>query len=100
MGMFSTLNYLIVAPMEDILADLPISVEVKEALLNHSGRCGILYDLVLSYERADWAAIGNLADTLEIPVNLLTNTYFQCLGEVNSVWKQLMEAGEHIGTTP
>ena len=94
MGMFSTLNYLIAAPMEDILADLPISSEVKEALLNHSGRCGVLYDLVLSYERADWSTIGSMAETLEIPVNLLTNTYFQCLGEVNSIWKQLMESGE------
>ena len=97
MGMFSTLNYLIAAPMEDILADLPISVEVKDALLNHAGRCGVLYDLVLSYERADWAAIGDLADTLEIPVNLLTNTYFQCLGEVDSIWRQLMETSEEMG---
>ena len=54
----------------------------------------MLYDLVLSYERADWSTIGSMAETLEIPVNLLTNTYFQCLGEVNSIWKQLMEPGE------
>ena len=96
LGMFSTLNYLIAAPMEEILADLPISIEVKEALLYHSGRCGALYDLVLSYERADWKAIGELADTLEIPVALLTNTYFQCLGEVDSIWNQLMETSEGL----
>ena len=96
LGMFSTLNYLIAAPMEEILADLPISIEVKEALLYHSGRCGALYDLVLSYERADWKAIGELADTLEIPVALLTNTYFQCHGEVDSIWNQLMETSEGL----
>lgn len=96
MGMFSMLNYLIAAPMEEILADLPIAQEVKDALLYHDGRCGVLYDLVLSYERADWAAIGDLADTLEIPVNLLTNTYFQCLGEVNSIWKQLTETSDGL----
>lgn len=97
LGMFSTLNYLIAAPLEDILADLPISDEVKEALLHHAGRCGTLYDLVLSYERADWKAIGELAETLEIPVALLTNTYFQCLSEVENTWRQLMETSEGIG---
>ena len=45
---------------------------------------------MLSYERADWAAIGDLAGELGIPVNLLTNSYFQCLEEVNGIWGQLM----------
>ena len=96
LGMFSTLNYLIDAPMEEILADLPIAQEVKDALLYHEGRCGSLYDLVLAYEKADWSTIGDLADILEIPVNLLTNTYFQCLSEVNSIWQQLTETSEVI----
>ncbi|MCI9155662.1 MAG: HDOD domain-containing protein [Lawsonibacter sp.] len=94
MGMFSTLNYLIAAPLEDILADLPIAQEVKDALLLHSGKCGDLYDLVLSYERADWKVIGDLAESLDIPVNLLTNTYFQCLNEVETLWNSLMETSE------
>ncbi|WP_201754704.1 HDOD domain-containing protein [Pseudoflavonifractor sp. 60] len=100
MGMFSTLNYLIAAPLEEILADLPIAQEVKDALLFHSGRCGELYDLVLSYERADWKVIGDLAEALEIPVNLLTNTYFHCLGDVNNIWRSLMESGEDMAPAP
>ena len=98
LGMFSTLNYLIAAPMEEILADLPIAQEVKDALLFHSGRCGDLYDLILSYERADWKVIGDLAETLEIPVNLLTNTYFQCLSDVDNMWRALMETSDGIPT--
>ena len=96
MGMFSTLNYLIDAPLDEILAGLPIPQEVKDALLHHTGRCGTLYDLVLCYERADWASIGALAEELEIPVNLLTNTYFKCLEEVNSIWRQLMGAANAV----
>lgn len=99
MGMFSTLNYLIAAPLEEILADLPITQEVKDALLFHTGKCGDLYDLVLSYERADWKVIGDLADSLNIPVNLLTNTYFQCLNEVDAMWNSLMETSEGMTTT-
>jgi EAL and modified HD-GYP domain-containing signal transduction protein len=94
MGMFSTLNFLIAAPMEEILSGIPISQHVKEALLTHSGRCGMLYDLVLCYERADWTAIGSLAETLGIPVDQLTNTYFHCLEEVGNIWRQLMGSSE------
>lgn len=90
MGMFSTLNFLIAAPMEEILSGIPIAQEVKDALLAHSGRCGALYDLVLCYERADWTSIGRLAETLGIPVDQLTNVYFRCLEEVGNIWRQLM----------
>ena len=89
MGMFSTLNYLIDAPMEEILAQIPLRQEVKEALLNHSGRCGALYDLAVSYERADWGKIDQLAEELGIPTNLLTSVYFSCMEEVNRIWNEI-----------
>lgn len=91
LGMFSTLNFLIAAPLEEILEEIPISQEVKNALLRHEGRCGLLYDLVLSYEQADWKRIGPLAEELGIPLDYLTDTYFRCLEEVNSIWQQLMD---------
>lgn len=93
LGMFSMLNFLIAAPLQDILADLPISVEIKEALLHHTGRAGMLYDLILSYERADWGSTSHLISELNISeenVNIST-LYFQCLDEVNSLWAQLSE---------
>ena len=94
MGMVSTLNHLIAAPMEEILAEIPVAKPVKEALLTYEGPCGALYKLVLSYERADWSAIGQLAEELHIPIDRLTNTYFQCLDEVNNIWQQLMSVQE------
>lgn len=89
MGMFSTLNYLIDAPMEEILAQIPLRQEVKDALLNHSGRCGALYDLAVSYERADWGKIDQMAEELGIPTNLLTSVYFSCMEEVNRIWNEI-----------
>ena len=91
MGMFSTLNYLIDAPLEEILDQIPLRQEVKDALLKHSGRCGMLYDLALSYERANWAKIDELAGGLGIPTNLLTSLYFSCMEEVNRVWAEMMQ---------
>lgn len=90
MGMFSTLNHLVDAPLEDILNELPISEEVRAALLRKEGKCGKLYSLVLSYENADWSAISTLAKELGIPDQVLTSTYFNCVENVNNMWEQLV----------
>lgn len=89
MGMFSTLNYLIDAPLEEILQEVPVADEIREALLNRTGRCGVLYELVLGYEAADWDKITTLAEELGIPNNLLTSVYFICMENVNMMWEQL-----------
>ncbi|MBR2895693.1 MAG: HDOD domain-containing protein [Oscillospiraceae bacterium] len=92
MGMFSTLDYLIDAPLEEILAEVPLADEIKEALLHKTGRCGILYQLVLSYEAADWGKITKLAEELQISDNILTSVYFVCMDNVKMLWEQLTQS--------
>ena len=94
MGMFSTLNYLIDAPMEEILEEIPLADEVKAALLHREGPCGKLYELILSYETANWERITTLADELKIPQQLLTSIYFICMENVNVLWDQLTNASQ------
>jgi EAL and modified HD-GYP domain-containing signal transduction protein len=94
MGMFSTLNYLIDAPLEEILSEVPVSDEIKDALLHKTGRCGMLYELVLSYEAADWGKISSLAEQLGIPNGILTSVYFVCMENVNTIWEQLTNASD------
>ena len=89
MGMFSTLNYLVDAPLEEILEEVPVAEEIKAALIRKEGRCGKLYELVLSYETANWNAITSYAEELGIPNQVITNTYFTCMEDVNFLWDQL-----------
>ena len=102
MGMFSTLNHLVDAPLEEILEELPVSGVVKDALLRKEGRCGKLYELVLSYEAANWNGITALAEELGIPNQILTNVYFNCMEDVNVLWEQLSNptAGQAPEGTP
>ena len=93
MGMFSTLDHLIDAPMEQILAEVPISQEVKSALLTHAGSGGALYDLVLSYENADWDRVNELAEMLGIQANLLTTLYFDSMEKADQLWKNISQSG-------
>ena len=96
MGMFSTLNYLIDAPMEELLAEVPVADEIKAALLRREGRCGKLYDLLLSYESADWGRITTLAEELGIPDNMITSIYFICRENVNTLWEQLTNPYQRV----
>ena len=89
MGMFSTLEYLIDAPLEEILAEIPVPEEVKAALLRREGKAGQLFELALCYERADWNGVAAATEALGIPASLLTGTYFACVDEVNTIWSQL-----------
>ena len=89
MGMFSTLEYLIDAPMSEILREMPVAEEVKTALLTREGPSGMLYDLVLSYENADWDRVNQLSEQLGIPPQLLTTLYFSCMETANQVWDNI-----------
>ena len=60
----------------------------------------MLYDLVLSYEAADWNKITEFASQLGIPDNLLTSVYFICMENVNTLWEQLTNPYTMEGQVP
>ncbi len=94
MGMFSTLGTLMEVPLADALAELPISQEIKDALITGEGICGDLYHLVLSYERANWLELTRYAQKLRIPENQLTRVYFDCVEYVNQIWEELQSPAD------
>lgn len=87
MGMFSTLDSLIDAPLKELLDGICISDEIKNALLYFEGKCGALYNFILSYEKADWISLKIYADELEIPRNIIAQVYFDCVEDVNNIWQ-------------
>ena len=52
MGMFSTLDYMVDAPLSELLEEIPVADEIKEALLEGTGMAGTLQKLVIAYEKA------------------------------------------------
>lgn len=92
MGMFSTLGKLMQCPIEDILSQIPIGDEIKDALIKHEGRAGMLFDTVIAYENAEWKKMKELADGLGIPKEIISEKYCECVQNVNSTWDKLMTA--------
>ncbi len=92
MGILSTLDVLVDAPIEEIIEEIPLNENVKEALINHSGSAGTLLKLVLSYEKADWKKIKQYASELDMRTDSLAQVYFDCLEQVNIVWESIINS--------
>lgn len=56
-GLFSALDALLDAPMQEVLTLLPLSDEVNAALLTRDGRLGEVLSATLAYERAEWEGV-------------------------------------------
>jgi len=75
MGMFSLIDVFIGRPLKEIMAELPISEAVKEALLGESNEFSQVYRLALSYESADWQTVTASATNLGIKEGDIPDTY-------------------------
>ena len=53
-GLFSRLDAFLDQPLSDILSKLPVSEDMKNALLGKKGTWGQVFQLAVSYERGDW----------------------------------------------
>lgn len=89
-GMFSILPNIVDSTMEELIEDIPLSYEIKKSLIDEEGIGGELLKLVKAYERADWKTTHRISTNLDIPVELLSNTYIDCICEVNSIWDNLV----------
>ncbi len=66
-GLFSLLDAYLDCPLEQLLADIPFSDEVKRALLAGQGECGEVLRATIATERADWAALKDVGrDAVEV----------------------------------
>ena len=71
MGLFSRLDAFLDQPLSAIFSKLPVSEDIKNALLGKRGLWGRVFELAVSYERGDWDRV------------------FVCLSKLKSVEKDL-----------
>jgi len=54
MGMFSLIDTILSRPLDEILKEIPIADEIKDALLGQRNRLRDVYDFALICEKGDW----------------------------------------------
>jgi c-di-GMP-related signal transduction protein len=83
MGLFSIVDAILDRPMSDILNDLPVSADIKEALLGGNNRFRQVHELVLVYEKGNWQKTALYANQIRLAEYTVTEAY---LGSV--AWAQ------------
>ena len=78
-GLFANLDALLDLPMEAILNQLPLSADIKEALLARENALGGLLKLAEHYEQGKWGAYGQLLRALEMTEDKVTGAYLEAI---------------------
>jgi c-di-GMP-related signal transduction protein len=87
MGMFSMLDVLIGRPMEEVLNQMNVSNDIRTALTTGDNRHGHLYQLILSYEQADWTGFDRWTEQLGLDKATVASVY-----QASVVWaEQVLE---------
>lgn len=75
MGLLSITDALLDKPIAEVLRALPVAHEVREALNGEQNRFHEVYELLLSFERADWSQLAALVARLGCPEESVPASY-------------------------
>ena len=79
MGLFSLMDAILGRSMPDVLRDLPISSDVKQALLGSGGCFRKFHELVTCYETGNWQNTGRIAADLRLSEPGIAGAYLEAV---------------------
>lgn len=85
MGMFSLMDAFLDRPLAEVLDELPLSQEVKHALLGEENRFSSILNLVLVYEKGDWANLIKYVQKIDLDESEISVLYLQSLDMANQL---------------
>ncbi len=78
-GLFSLLDVFIGKSLEEILEYLPVTRDVKQALLGEGNVLNRVLQLVISYERGQWSEVQRYCDELKLSYDQVAPTYISAI---------------------
>lgn len=84
-GMFSLMDALLKMPIENILTELPISDDVKDALLGKTNILSELLKLIIEYEKGNWKDVNRLIEKFELDEEFVSDCYLDAIQSLKSL---------------
>jgi c-di-GMP-related signal transduction protein len=85
LGLFSCLDVLMNRPMEEVLQTLYLPEAVRQALISKEGPYAEIFQLMLSYEKADWSLVTQIMDKWHMEGKRISEAYLEALRWVDSL---------------
>jgi c-di-GMP-related signal transduction protein len=84
MGLFSLIDAMLDNNMEDIMQSLPLSKNIKKALLEEKGALADYLKLVTSYESANWQTFSSIISNINVDEKKLPEFYQEAVSWADS----------------
>jgi EAL and modified HD-GYP domain-containing signal transduction protein len=85
MGLFSSIDVFIGRPLEELVGTLPLSDAVRNALIKKPGQLTPLLQVIMAFEKAEWALTDALLKKLNIDKNSASSGYFDAIQWVGQI---------------
>ena len=85
MGLLSLMDVVLGKPMEEILDDIPLTPAPKAALVGEPNSYREVFDLVVSYEGADWTSFSKIASHLGVDQEEISEIYSKSIEWIDSM---------------
>ncbi|MDR2770518.1 MAG: HDOD domain-containing protein [Clostridiales Family XIII bacterium] len=79
MGVFSVLDAMLEMSMEDALKLVLVSDDIRTALISHTGKFGDVYNFIIDYESANWAAVSRMLILYDLTPEIIYTAYVETL---------------------
>lgn len=90
MGMFSLLDAIVGRPLEELLGELALADDVRDALLgkaSRESRMAAVYELVLAYEKGEWEGLSKTASRLGVPKEVIPDVYVDAISWSEQIFR-------------
>ena len=84
LGLFSLMDAMMDVPKEDVFLELPISEELKEALIKQTGIFSDCYKIMIAYERANWGLVAQIAVKYKLAEAEIATAYYESVKWLNN----------------
>ncbi len=84
MGLLSLIDTLLGRPLPELLGSLPITEDVRQALLGDDNALGNVHHLAVAYEKGDWAEVSRLSAALGVSEAAIPEIYRKAIEWGNS----------------
>ncbi len=88
LGMFSLIDAIVDRPMPEILAQLPISEDINDALLGKPNALRTVLDSVIAYEKGEWDSLSEAAGILGLDEEVIPEIYLKSIEWTGHIFQQ------------